>query len=200
MAYRLEGSILEVCTCEAICPCWVGQDPDGGVCTGTITYHVDKGTIDGVDVSGLTLGSMADIPGNVFAGNWRVVIFVDDKATPQQEKALVNVFTGKLGGPLEQLAQLWGEPAAVERVPITYEVEKGKGHMRIGTAVEAELEPFVGATGQPTTLQDSVFSTVPGSPVYIGKAQMYKATSPALDIDVDLQGHSSAQGHFLFES
>ena len=31
MAYRLEGSILEVCTCSAICPCWVGQDPDGGV-------------------------------------------------------------------------------------------------------------------------------------------------------------------------
>ncbi|MDH4012188.1 MAG: hypothetical protein OEU55_15805 [Desulfobacterales bacterium] len=34
MAYRLEGKLLEVCTCNAICPCWVGEDPDGGALIG----------------------------------------------------------------------------------------------------------------------------------------------------------------------
>ena len=32
MAYRLEGSLMEYCTCYAMCPCWIGEDPDGGVC------------------------------------------------------------------------------------------------------------------------------------------------------------------------
>ena len=27
MAYRLQGSILEVCTCKVLCPCWIGEDP-----------------------------------------------------------------------------------------------------------------------------------------------------------------------------
>jgi len=201
MAYRVEGRMLEVCNCNALCPCWIGDDPDYGACQATVMYHIDRGAIDGVDVSGLSLGLVTNIPGNVLAGhNWRVIFYVDDRATPQQGKALADVFSGKLGGPLEQFAQLYGEVVAVERAPIAFEVEKGKGHMRIGTIAEAELEPLVGATGQPTTLQDTVFSTIPGSPAYVGKATMYRAKSPALGIDLDLQGHNATQGSFRFES
>ncbi|MCG6947002.1 MAG: DUF1326 domain-containing protein, partial [Deltaproteobacteria bacterium] len=38
MAYRLEGKLLEVCTCNVLCPCWVGEDPDGGTCDGTLSW------------------------------------------------------------------------------------------------------------------------------------------------------------------
>ena len=54
MAYQLEGSLLEVCTCNVLCPCWVGEDPDSGTCDSAMAYHFDKGDINGVDVSGLT--------------------------------------------------------------------------------------------------------------------------------------------------
>lgn len=30
MSYRLEGSILEVCDCNVLCPRWVGEMPDSG--------------------------------------------------------------------------------------------------------------------------------------------------------------------------
>ena len=30
--YQLEGSLLEVCSCNVLCPCWIGEDPDGGAC------------------------------------------------------------------------------------------------------------------------------------------------------------------------
>src|SRR5215471_16055767 len=30
MAYEVEGQLLEVCTCNILCPCWVGEDPDNG--------------------------------------------------------------------------------------------------------------------------------------------------------------------------
>ena len=54
MAYQLEGSLLEVCTCNILCPCWVGEDPDGGICEGVLAWHFDAGAINGVDVSGRT--------------------------------------------------------------------------------------------------------------------------------------------------
>jgi hypothetical protein len=198
MAYQLEGRMLEVCTCKAVCPCWVGEDPDGGTCDGVIAWHIDSGTIDGVDVSGHTFAVLAHIPGNVLTpGSWRVVAYVDDKATDQQQEAILNVWTGKLGGPVADLAALIGEVVAVERVPITFTVEKGKGALKIGSAVEAEMAPIQGSTGA-TTLHDTAFSSIPGSPAYIGKAPTYRASSSALGINVDLKDHNSVQGSFSF--
>src|SRR5208283_1835748 len=55
MAYQLEGKLLEVCDCNVLCPCWIGEDADNGTCDAVVAYHIDKGTVDGTDVSGLTL-------------------------------------------------------------------------------------------------------------------------------------------------
>jgi len=197
MAYQLEGSLLEVCTCKVICPCWVGEDPDGGQCDGIVAYHVDRGTVDGVDVSGRTFVLLAHIPGNVLKGNWRAVVYLDDKATPQQQEALLNAFTGKLGGPLADQAQLIGEVVAVERAPIDFSVEKGKGTLKAGDGVEAEIEPLQGATGF-TTLNDSIFSNIPGSPAYVSKAPKYRADVPKLGFNINLSGHNAVQGSFRF--
>ncbi|MFQ5995709.1 MAG: DUF1326 domain-containing protein [Acidiferrobacterales bacterium] len=199
MAYTLEGRLLEVCTCKVLCPCWIGEDPDFGTCDGTLCWRFDKGSVDGVDVSGLTFAVLAHIPGNILQGNWRVIAFVDENATPDQEQALLDVFTGKKGGPVADLAQLIGEVAAVERVPFIFEVEKGNGRLRIGSSVTADLESYRGAGDIPTSLSDTVFTTIPGSPAYVGKAPIYKANAPALDMTVDLQGHNAIQGSFRFE-
>ncbi len=200
MAYTLEGRLLEVCDCRTLCPCWVGENPDNGTCKGTLCWHFDKGTIDGVNVSGLTFGALCDIPGNVLDGNWKIVAYMDDRATPEQQEAILAVWTGKKGGPVADLAQLVGEVAAVERVPIVFEVNEGKGHIKLGNAVEAELEPFRGPNGTPTALSDSIFSTIPGSPAYVGKASKYRANAPKIGVNVDLTGHNAVQGSFRFVS
>src|SRR5689334_10829694 len=69
MAYELEGRLLEVCDCKVLCPCWIGEDPDNGTCDGTVAWHIDRGQIDGLDVSGLTLAVLGHIPGNILQGN-----------------------------------------------------------------------------------------------------------------------------------
>ncbi|MCG6944425.1 MAG: DUF1326 domain-containing protein, partial [Deltaproteobacteria bacterium] len=166
---------------------------------GTLSWHIEKGDIQGVDVSGITIAMLCHIPGNIMNGNWRAVIFLDEKASSQQEEAILNVFTGKLGGPIADFASLVGEVVGVERVPVTFEVQGGKGRLRLGSAVTADLEPFQGATGESTTLHDSIFTTIPGSPAYVGKAPVYKATSSALGLDIDLRNHNAVQGSFLFE-
>jgi hypothetical protein len=199
-SYRVEGRMLEVCTCKAICPCWIGDDPDGGTCDSSLAWHVDTGTVEGVDVSGLTLGLSVFIPGNIFAGNWRSVVYVDERATQEQQDALLKVFTGQLGGKIADLAALIGTVVAVERAPITFTVSEGKGTLRIGDAIEANLEQLSGPTGT-TTLNDSVFSTIPGSSAYPGKASTFRRTEARHGMaDVNLSGYSSVQGTFVFEA
>ena len=198
MAYQLEGSLLEVCTCNILCPCWVGEDPDGGKCDGLFAWHFDKGTINGTDVSGRTFGWIGHIPGNILQGNWRIVVFIDEDATDEQEQALLDVWTGKLGGPIADLAQLVGEVVAVERVPITFTVEGVKGAVKFGDAASATLEPYKGATGESTTLHDTVFTTIPGAPAYVGKAEHYKVDLEKYGFKIDLHDHNAVQGSFRF--
>ena len=200
MAYEIEGRLLEVCTCNVLCPCWVGEDPDYKTCDTTIAWGIEKGSIEGVDVSGLTMAVSAHIPKNILIPkSWTAVVFVDDRATPEQETVMLRLFTGQLGGAVADLAGLIGEVVAVERVPITFTVAGGKGRISIGTIVEAEMAPFVGATGNPTTLAETVFSTIPGSPVYASKASTYTRDGSSHGIpSVDLQDHNALQGHFRF--
>ena len=199
MAYKLEGSLLEVCNCEVLCPCWIGVDPDNGTCDSALAHHFEKGEIDGVDVSGLTLGFSTHIPGNVLKGNWRTIVHIDDRATKQQEDALVSVYTGKQGGPVADLVQLIGDLVAIERSPIIFEVKEGKGNLKIGNIADCQMEPFRGPNGDVTTLHNSIFSTIPGSPAYIAKATKFKMNNPRLGQNIDLQDHNAIQGKFVFQ-
>jgi hypothetical protein len=199
MPYELEGKLLEVCDCNVLCPCWIGEDADNGTCDGVVSYHIEKGTIEGTDVSGLSIGLVARIPGNVFQGNWKAAVFVDDKASPKQEEELLKLFSGKLGGPVADMAKLVGEIVAVKRATITFEVEQGKGKLTIGDVVDAALTPYVGATGKTTTLNESVFSTIPGSPAFVSKSIYYKRNTSQFGLpDVDLKNRNAIQGSFRF--
>ena len=201
MAYNLRGTILEVCTCNILCPCWVGEDPDGdGTCDSVMAWHIDEGTVNGTGVSGRTVAVATHIPGNVLKGNWKVALFVDDKASEQENQALLDVWTGKLGGPVADLAGLIGEVVSVERAPITYQLNEGKGTLKIGSVADTEMEPYRGPTGAVTTLNESIFTTIPGAPAWVAKASKYVRKSSQYGLkDIDLQGHNAIQGSFRFE-
>lgn len=93
----------------------------------------------------------------------------------------------------------------MERAPITFTVEEGKGTLRIGSGVnpvvEADMTSYVGATEKPTTLQETVFSTIPGSPAYVSKAAKFRRNSSEYGLrDIELENHNAIQGHFHFEA
>ncbi|VXB36623.1 conserved hypothetical protein [Burkholderia sp. 8Y] len=200
MSYQLMGSILEVCECKVLCPCWIGEDPDNGICRSAIAYHYEQGTIDGVDVSGTTVAFAAFIPGNVLEGGWRVAMYVDERATDAQFDALVSVHRGERGGPLADIVKLIGEVVSVNRASIEYTVVEGRGRMKVGETIEAELEPYRGPTGEPTKLVDSIFSTIPGSPAFVGRANAFRLKHEVLGLDLELTGHNAIQGSFSFVS
>jgi hypothetical protein len=176
--YQMEGTLLEVCSCDVLCPCWIGEDPDGGTCDSFLAYNFDKGTIRGVDVSGLTLVSVVNIPGNILQGNLRQLMLIDDRATDEQADAMLDAFSGKLGGPLADLAALVGEVVAVERAPISHEIVDGAGTLNVGDKIECATHAFKGPDGSTTTLNNSIFSTVPGSPAYVAMADSQRIDIP----------------------
>ena len=97
------------------------------------------------------------------------------------------------------MAKLVGETIAAVPATITFRVEEGRGALKIGDEAEAIMEPYRGPTGAMTTLNESIFSTIPGSPAYVAKASRYRVRSAALGLDIDLEGHNANQGSFRFE-
>jgi hypothetical protein len=85
-------------------------------------------------------------------GNWRVGVFIDAGATDEQADKLGQVFTGQLGGPMEGIAPLVGEVVGVERAQIEFDDEGLRHRVRVGEAIDFEIEdivPFGVETGEP---------------------------------------------------
>ena len=85
-------------------------------------------------------------------GNWRLGMFVDERATDEQADKLVAVFGGQLGGPMGALAPLVGEMLGVERVAIEIQDDGVRHSVRIGDSIDFEIEdivPFGVETGEP---------------------------------------------------
>ena len=197
MGYELEGTLLEACSCGVLCPCWIGQDPDGGSCDAFNAYQFDKGTINAIDVSGRSFVRVVRIPGNVLTPNsWKQVVFVDDGASDEQFQAIVDAYDGKFGGPLADLAGLIGETLAVDRVPIIHQVNDGAGVLKIGDFVSSTMHPFQGPDGSTTTLRDSLFSTVPGSPAYVAVAETHEVNLPQYDMVWSLPNRNAIQADY----
>jgi hypothetical protein len=191
--------LLEVCSCNVLCPCWVAEDPDEGTCDSILVWYVDRGRVDGLKVSDRCLCLSVHIPGNVLAGNWRAAVLVDDRCDDAQQRALLDVFSGRLGGPIADLAGLIGEIVAVERVPIIFDVVDGRGPIAIGDVAEARMTPFLGATGRSTSLHDTAFSTIPGTPAFVGKAEAFRRDGRRHGLpDVAITGRNAVQGAFRF--
>ena len=97
MAWRLDGTYFENCNCDVLCPCGASSfllPADQERCRVVLVFHVDDGEIDGLDVSGLSLALLADTPGMMIEGNWRVGVFMDANASQEQAEALGAVFSG----------------------------------------------------------------------------------------------------------
>lgn len=60
------------------------------------------------------------------------------------------------------------------------------------------MEPLTDLQGRPTTLVDSVFSTIPGSPAYVGRAPSLRASIPQHRVRWEFSGRNAVLGSFTF--
>lgn len=111
--YSLSGTFVECCDCFTICPCWVADTPDEDHCSGLYVWALDAGSkVAGLDVGGKSVAA-ATFHGNRTGG--QAVLFVDETLGKPEQNALIEAFSGKRGGALEDLAKLLG--TILEAVP-----------------------------------------------------------------------------------
>ena len=157
MAWKLKGSYVETCSCDLMCPCNMSFDHGAtyDFCRVALVFIIKEGEIEGTDVGDLTVAAIVDSPKVMTDGNWKLGMFVDDRASDEQMEKLTAVFGGQKGGPMAAIAPLIGEILGVERAPIEV-VEEGLSHsVKIGDSVDFEIEdivPFGVETGQPVRL------------------------------------------------
>jgi hypothetical protein len=84
-------------------------------------------------------------------------------------------------------------------VPISFQMEKGKGTIVVGDAINAEMEPYTDTQGRPTKMVDTIFSTVPGSPVYIGGAESFRTSIRQHGMTWLFSGRNAVLADFKFE-
>ena len=186
MSWSIEGTYFETCSCELMCPCNFSFDHGAtyDYCRVTLVFNIREGEIEGTDVGGRTLAVIADTPKVMTEGNWRLGMFVDDGTSDEQMQKLTGVFGGQMGGPMAGLAPLIGEVLGVERAPITV-VEEGLNHsVRIGDAIDFEVEdivPFGVETGEPARLT-GVFHPV-GSELTAAEATRSKISAFGIEYE-----------------
>jgi hypothetical protein len=158
VAWNLRGNYVETCSCELMCPCNLSFDHGAtyDFCRATLAFEIREGEVEGTDIGGLNIVAIIDTPKVMTDGNWRLGVFVDERASDEQSDKLVQVFTGQLGGPMAGIAPLVGEVLGVERARIEV-VHDGLRHsVRIGDAVDFEVEdivPFGVETGEPVRFE-----------------------------------------------
>jgi hypothetical protein len=186
MAWKVEGSYFETCSCDVVCPCTssftLGADYDR--CRVVLVFHVTDGDVEGTDVGGLTVAAVADTPKVMTDGNWRIGVFIDAAASDAQAEKLGAVFSGALGGPMAALGPLIGENLGAERAPIEVREEGLRHSVRIGDAVDFEIEdivPFGVETGEPARLV-GIFHPA-GSELTIAKATRSHINAFGIDFD-----------------
>src|SRR6266545_4428057 len=91
--WKVSGALEEACSCDAACPCWFDSKPTRMHCSGGQVVFIEKGTYGNVRLDGLAIGMMGQSPDNKTMmesiGNWDFAnIYIDEKATPEQRKAL----------------------------------------------------------------------------------------------------------------
>jgi hypothetical protein len=174
MAWSLKGSYVETCSCELMCPCNLSMDHGAtyDFCRATLGFHITEGQVDGTDLSGLNVVLIADTPKVMTEGNWRLGLFVDERASEEQGERLVQVFTGQLGGPMGGIAPLVGEMLGVERAAIEIDDDGPRHSVKIDDAIDFEVQdivPFGVETGEPVRFQ-GMFHPV-GSDLTMAEAQ-----------------------------
>ena len=161
--WSISGTYLESCNCEVICPCRrVGGRSGGrstyGVCEGALSWAIERGQADGVDLGGLAAVLACRYDDDEPGSPWDFALYLDGRGDDRQRAALEAIFTGAWGGPAPVQFPWAFKPSrrlAVRPVPI--EVERGRRHrwFRAGEYVEVRV-------GEPLDEPEPVTCVIPG--------------------------------------
>ena len=123
-SWHVTGQYYEVCSCEFMCPCEVGQmavNPTKGSCTFAMAFQIERGTFGSVTLDGLGFIVVGFTPGVMNKGNWSGGLIVDYRASTQQRDGITAIASGAAGGPMSALSGLIGKFLGTEAASIRFD-------------------------------------------------------------------------------
>ncbi len=142
-SYRVRAQSVEACSCAHACNCQFAGTPTEGICEFVIGYEVEEGRFGEVDLAGFRAVVAAKYPNALHEGHGHVVLFVDERARPEQVSAFATILSGQVGGmPWEALAGTIERFEGPIAVPIDLMIDGQRAHVRIPGAVELETTPL----------------------------------------------------------
>ena len=198
MSWALSGTYFENCTCEGACPCTASSfqwPADKDFCDVMFAFHVDSGEIDGNAVEDRSVVLLVHIPqAQATDGNWKLGLYVDERASGEQAEKLGAVFGGQLGGPVAALAPLVGEVAGVERAPISF-VDDGLNHrVTVGDAIDTEVEDLTPPGSSEPTRYENI-EHLAGPSVTVARA----TSSRVSGFGIEFEGKAGSSAPFAWK-
>jgi len=196
MSFSVEGDYFETCNCDVSCPCiWLGPATQE-VCDVMLAWHVRTGEKDGVDLSDLNAVMAVHSPKQMTDGGWKVALYLDDRATPEQSEALGAVFSGGAGGHLAALGPLIGEVSGVTPAAITFDRTNGSLKAEVAGTLTMQSEVMMGMDGATASVITNPVLGVVTQPITQAKAG---DVSYHGHWDVEYSGTNSFVSDFAYE-
>ncbi|WP_022705550.1 DUF1326 domain-containing protein [Pseudorhodobacter ferrugineus] len=145
--WTIKGELILNCNCTVFCPCVVSlgkHPPTEGYCQAWVGVRVDEGHYDGESLSGLNIGLIMDIPGNMGRGNWKAAAYIDERASEKAYDGLVRIFSGKARGTTGLFGVMVSEFLGAERSPVSYETVGKTRHLVVGKKINGAITPISG--------------------------------------------------------
>jgi hypothetical protein len=161
--WRVSGTYLEACNCEAICPCrTIGGRRGGrstyGVCLGSLSWQIEEGRAGEVALGGMRAVLANRYDDDESGSPWTFVLYIDERGDERQREALESIFLGRVGGTPElQFPWVW-KPSAllgVRHVAIEVDHTPGRGWFRAGGQVSVRIR-------EPVAELETVTCVIPG--------------------------------------
>lgn len=194
--WKMNGDYLESCTCREACPCLYAKDPTEGDCTALVGWHIDKGHYGEVQLDDLNVAISLYSPAAMHLGNWSVVLYLDERASDQQQEALGIIFGGQAGGHPEVLASLIGEVKAVEPLPLEFVREPGRRHLKLGDHAGADAFALQGQDDREVTVHNHPFAVAPGEELVLAETSSLRHQSHGINLDVS--GRTASYSPFAY--
>ena len=153
--WAFEADYLQACNCDYGCPCEFEAPPTQGYCEGIGAWRITKGRYGDVPLDGLGLGFVARWPGMLHEGNGTAALLFDERATPPQREALMQIASGQAGGmPFELIVKTFSKVLEPRYVPFQFTLKGRDSSVRMGDVASAQLEPIKNpVTGDPESLR-----------------------------------------------
>ncbi|HHZ07204.1 MAG TPA: DUF1326 domain-containing protein [Rhizobiales bacterium] len=146
-SWAMKGEFVRSCNCTVFCPSVVSlgnHPPTEGYCQSWAGIRVDAGHFGEVDLSGLNVGLVMEVPGPMNRGNWSVGLFVDARASIYAAKAFARIFSGKAGGPVSLFATHVGRHLGTLQAPISYQTDGRTRIFRVAPILDGAVTPVRG--------------------------------------------------------